>query len=91
MRVFFLAIFMISVSAVAKSQPDGNIDMKEFSKELNQNISQRVKHNPQQYETREIMKKPSRSPASIGPVEMDRSEEKDLDKFDEQASGHNKL
>ena len=86
MRIFFLVILVLSVTAMAKSNKNDNVNMKEFSQQLNQDLSQRVKQNPQEYETRSIM----RTPASVTPVEVVPVEEK-LDEFDEQGSGKNKL
>lgn len=62
----FLLIILVFTSFVVLAKQD--IDLSNFNKELNQNIKEVIKHNPESYETQPTsLKKPlrQRSPASV--------------------------
>lgn len=65
MKYFILILTLCSATAFSK----GVID---FNKELNQNIEQTLKDNPEVYETRKI----NRGPASVFPAEVEEFEKR---------------
>ena len=86
MKIIVAIVVILSFAVYAKK--DDPINMKEFSSELNSSIHDKVEQNPQEYETKDIMRKP----ASVSPVEPVVDEEyKNLDKFEPQNIGHGKL
>ncbi len=68
------ALFILSLICLSGGSFAKQVDFTGFNKTLNQNLDTVVEHNPQMYETKEIKRKGSRTPAS---VEMDPLEVKE--------------